>query len=474
MQRLAFKGQSIYAFLVEKPPQEEPQDAPLPEDAAVDYSEANQGEVLMRRQPFWKKIGGDGLVVSIVFHAVLLILFGLWVVSSWTDTAKTDPDTFATGAGGGAAGERAKIFEHKLQPKNAKNLAKTSARITSKSSSSTLALPDIPTTSSASLISGMTGGGSSKGFGGGSGGGIGSGKGAGVGNGKNFVGLFGAKFGTNGLVGTFYDLKQDKDRSPTKMMGPAPEQFSSQNAGAVAEFVKQVHAFVDSRWSEQKLRAYYQAPDKLIGTQFFIPSRLANAAPAAYGVADKVRPSRWIAHYKGRVKAPVTGKFRFVGFCDDLMVVRWDNKVALDAGYDAPSIDAVTVVHAADPERVYDDFSGKPKIPFIDYHGRPPSGGPPFRAGPWIDVVAGTSYGMEILVGETPGGVFCCYLGIEVSTGKKVANVYQGEEKVRLFKIGREDVPDEIKGGAGTGWEMNPGDWTFEPANSSGPSGSSR
>lgn len=85
---------------------------------------SDQGTVLLRRQPFWQKIGGSGLVVSIVIHAVLLVLFGAWVVSSWTDSAKTDPDTFATGSGGGAAGERAKAFEHKLQPKNVKNLAK--------------------------------------------------------------------------------------------------------------------------------------------------------------------------------------------------------------------------------------------------------------------------------------------------------------------------------------------------------------
>jgi hypothetical protein len=462
---------------VEKSPQEEPQDAPLPEDAAVDYSEANQGEVLVRRQPFWKKIGGDGLVVSIIFHTVLLILFGAWVVSSWTDTAKTDPDTFATGAGGGAAGERAKIFEHKLQPKNAKNLAKTSARITSKSSSSTLALPDIPTTSSSSLISGMTGGGSSKGFGGGSGGGIGSGKGAGVGNGKNFVGIFGSRFGVAGLTGTFYDFKQDRDRKPTDMMGPAPEKIGPINAAAVALFAKAVHEFVDSRWSESKLRRYYQAPDKLVASQFFIPRRSANAAPEAYGVADKVRPSRWIAHYKGRVKAPVTGKFRFVGFCDDILVVRWENKVALDAGYDAPSVDGVTARHNDDPDRVYDQFTGKPRVPQIDYirkvYGDAGWGGK-FRAGPWISVVAGTSYAMEVIVGETPGGVFHCHLGIEVATDKTQGGQPVGERKVRLFKIGAAELAPEIAGGDGTGWEMNPGDWTFEPANSSGPSGSSR
>jgi hypothetical protein len=446
---------------------EAPQEPPSAE--ASPPPEAGEGALLVRKQPFWKRIGGDGLVVSLVIHLGLLILFGAWVVSSWTDTAKTDPETFATGAGGGAAGERAKIFEHKLQPKNAKNLTKNAARITTRSPNSTLALPDLPATSAPSLTTGLSGGGSSKGFGGGSGGGIGSGKGVGVGNGRNFVGLFGAKFGAPGLIGTFYDLKQDTDRKATDMMGSNPEVIGDPgNANAVRLFVKQAHAFVDARWSEQKLRGFYQAPEKLVATQFFIPRRSANAAPEAYGVASQVRPSRWLAHYKGRIKAPVTGKFRFVGFGDDLLVVRWDNKVALDAGYDAPSVDAVTVVHGDDPVRGYDDFSGKPKIPIYDYHGAPPGGGPPFRAGPWIDVVAGSTYAVEVLVGETPGGVFHCHLGIEVSTGQKKNNEYQGDRSIRLFKIGAGELPPEIADGSGTGWQMNPGDWLFQPVNNSG------
>ncbi|HAZ66751.1 MAG TPA: hypothetical protein DCY41_08360, partial [Opitutae bacterium] len=100
---------------VEKAPLDEVNNSQSLEEAETGSSLSEQDSLLVRRQPFWKKIGGDGLVVSIVFHAVLLILFGAWVVSSWTDTAKTDPDTFATGSGGGAAGERAKVFEHKLQ-----------------------------------------------------------------------------------------------------------------------------------------------------------------------------------------------------------------------------------------------------------------------------------------------------------------------------------------------------------------------
>ena len=67
---------------MEKASSDDLQDSQLPEDVGVDYSAADQDELLVRRQPFWKKIGGDGLVVSIVIHVVLLILFGAWVVSS--------------------------------------------------------------------------------------------------------------------------------------------------------------------------------------------------------------------------------------------------------------------------------------------------------------------------------------------------------------------------------------------------------
>ena len=154
------------------------------------------------KRNFWARLGGQGLAISLVIHLVALLLFAFWVVSVYTDTAKREPESFVTGAGGGASGDMAKIYEHKVTPKNARNLAKNSARITSKSATSSLALPDLPTTSVSSMMSGMTAGGASKGLGGGSGGGIGSGKGVGVGNGRNFVGkpVMGAKIFANRIA----------------------------------------------------------------------------------------------------------------------------------------------------------------------------------------------------------------------------------------------------------------------------------
>jgi hypothetical protein len=137
---------------------------------------------------FWRRIGAGGLTVSIAIHAVLIFIAAAFVVSTVTDNAKKDPNTFATGAGGGSGGERVKSTQHKIQPKNVKSLAKTTTRITSKSASASIALPDIPNSASASsMVAGAMAGGASKGFGGGAGGGIGAGKGMGSGGGKNFV-----------------------------------------------------------------------------------------------------------------------------------------------------------------------------------------------------------------------------------------------------------------------------------------------
>ena len=164
------------------------------------------------KRTFWQKLGGEGLTISLIIHLVLILIAAIWVISTVTDSVKKDPDSFSTGQGGGAAGDKAKQFKTRAQPKNPKSMAKNAARITSKSSTAAIALPDLPTTSMASLNTGMMGGGSSKGFGGGSGGGMGSGMGVGRGNGKNFVSLFGGRGIGNGLVGEFWDIKRAKDK----------------------------------------------------------------------------------------------------------------------------------------------------------------------------------------------------------------------------------------------------------------------
>jgi hypothetical protein len=184
------------------PPPPEESNAPLPpsmppplppaEELPLEDPTLGSGR---RKLPFWHRFGGEGFIVSVGIHAILVLIAAFLIISVTKESSKKDPNAFATGAGGGSAGDKAKNYETKIKPKNVKALAKNAARITSKSTTATISLPDLPTSSSASMISGMMAGGSSKGFGGGSGGGIGSGMGVGVGNGRNFVGrpVMGAK-----------------------------------------------------------------------------------------------------------------------------------------------------------------------------------------------------------------------------------------------------------------------------------------
>ena len=411
---------------------EEPTHHPVDGPTVVPASEHNAGAELQghrSKRTFWQRLGGEGLTISLIIHLILIIIAAIWVISTVTDSVKKDPDSFSTGQGGGAAGDKAKQFKTRVQPKNPKSMAKNAARITSKSANATISLPDLPTSSVASLNTGMMGGGSSKGFGGGSGGGIGSGMGVGRGNGRNFVSVFGSKTAVNGLPGTFYDFKQNKAGKPTPMMGGAPEKFGDPSNGpAIGLYNKEVNEFFDKGFAVSSLSNVFRAPDTLLASQIFIPPCPATEAPKAYGVGELCKPSRWIAHYRGAVKAPQTGKFRFVGSGDDFMAVRWNRKVALDSGYQQ---------FLTGGENVYKDFGNK-KCDEI----HPSRLGKPMRAGPWISITKDAEVPMEVVIGETPGGTFYAILCIEV-----MAPNGKGEGNLKLFRLTSDELPDAIKNG---------------------------
>jgi hypothetical protein len=129
------------------------------------------------------QIGGQGLVVSLMIHSLLLLTATAWVVSVAV-IQKKEPNTFATGAGGGNGGERAISQKTKAKPNSPKSLTKSATKITSKNANAQIALPDMPDLNRVALGAMAT---SSKGFGGGAGGGIGGATGIGKG-GKNFTG----------------------------------------------------------------------------------------------------------------------------------------------------------------------------------------------------------------------------------------------------------------------------------------------
>ena len=379
------------------------QDPPHPEDAdQASIAEAGvpateEVQATRSKRSFWQKLGGEGLTISLIIHLVLILIAAIWVISTVTDSVKKDPDSFSTGQGGGAAGDKAKQFKTRAQPKNPKAMAKNAARITSKSSTATISLPDLPTSSVASLNTGMMGGGSSKGFGGGSGGGIGSGLGVGRGNGKNFVGAFGASFKRpNALEGTLYDLKF----SPTgkALGGDAPARIAQ---------IQKAFETMDRGWTGAKAMLdarYRQAELKLYASNIFIPPRNAAEATKAFECEKEIQAPGWLAYYEGNFSPPVTGKYRFVGLGDDIMVVAVGGQTVLSTFWPNSKLN----VTRFDPDWLPKDAKK------TDGAGLrfPPHGGGRY-AGEWLELRKGQAYRIQITFGESYGGLFSAALLIE-------------------------------------------------------------
>jgi len=401
------------------------------------------------KRTLWQRLGGEGLALSVIVHIILVLIAIVWVVSTVTDGAgKKDPNTFATGAGGGAGGPKAKEYKTKLQPKNIKSLAKTNTRITSKNANASMSISSMPSMSNPLLSAGAIGGGSSKGFGGGSGGGIGSGKGTGVGGGRNFVSLFGMKGGPNanvgGLIGTLYDLKQTANRQPT---AAAPAKTG------IGPYRTSVREFLESGWSPGRLQKFFKSPDMLVSGQLFITSRSADDAPKAFEVEKLMKPSRWVIHYRCYVEVPSSLPFRFVGSGDDFLIVRWNRKIALDDGYET---------YFSGRDGNYKDFGVKVSKEYkVD---RRPGSLNRLKAGPWIQATKGTKVPVEVLIGETPGGVFDCYLAIEVAkSGTKVDGQYEGEGKLKLFRCSADPLPEGLaRDKRGLNIDMEAQGWIFK------------
>ena len=228
--------------------------------------------------------------------------------------------------------------------------------------------------------------------------------------------------GGSTLEGTFYDLKK-------KRSGAASGLTPSDQVGVVAALAK----FFQANWNEAELNKYYKSETKLYASSWYLPVASAKYAPIAYEVGDpkkpesqwECQPAAWLAVYRGKVIAPKTGKFRFIGTGDDFFAVRFNRKTVLEAGYRAP-----TFYDKANPTGCF--ISEAPKrAEFLKkrkgyemittvtgcnkWNGE--IGG--LVAGAEFSVKEGEEYPIEIAISEIPGGYFGFVLFIEdITEGK--------------------------------------------------------
>lgn len=361
----------------------------------------------MKRPGVWARIAASKLLfVSIVVH----LLFG--VGATYFIVQRVQAKRKLTFQGGPPSTNPSKrALEHKVtmaQKKKTGGAPPQAKRIVS-AGIAKVSLPDLPTIPTATnvvpgMMSGMGGAGFGTGMGVGSGSGSGMGGGGGGGGGMSFFGFRGA--GGAGLVGTFYDLKQKRNKKPSDV-----------NAGNYTDIVKK---WVEEGLRESIINDYFKAPTKLSATQFMIPNIAAEEAPKAYGVEKDVQPAQWVAHYKGKVSPPKSGTFRFVGAADDVLIVRFGGKIVLDGSWEKTS----TLQHKTTHHN--------------GYGGHPEQGYP---EGEDIHVTAGQWYDLEVVIGERPGGRFwaCLCVAEKNVTYKKNA---QGMPLFPLLRFSSGKLPD--------------------------------
>ncbi len=400
------------------------------------------------KRTFWQKFGGGSLSISLFLHLVLLAVGVIWVLKIVPAEDPKVVDFMPRSGGGGPPSSETMARKQRLQMTQP-NLS----RVVALNSLSTIAMPEPDELQQMTSLSGMSSGSLSAGLGGtGTGGGKGPGDGPGIGSGtfpglstgtgnKNPFGML--EMSTGGLAGTFYDLKQTTDMKATDMTD-----------SGFREVLKEI---VGRGLKERDLANYYKAPSTLYQTKFMIPRMSADLAPAAFDVEKFVQPRRWLVVYRGEVKAPQSGRFRFVGAGDDVLLVRFNKRLVFDYGYTlsttgggvaTPSQANYDKNKKSDEIREFKRLSPMP-VPTINYqYGNTPTinaalGG--LAVGPEFQVTAGATYPIEILISEIPGGLFSTALLIE-EKGTNYQKDATGSPILPLFRLDGSQPDPEMNG----------------------------
>lgn len=200
----------------------------------------------------------------------------------------------------------------------------------------------------------------------------------------------------NDFEGTFYDLKRSNTGAPLSVTDPD-------------KLIQVVKKFVDSGWKTSAFSRYYKSLNKLYATHFstgVVPSVLA---PMVF--KEDTGGWLWLVHYKGQLVHRDGVTFRFWGAGDDILLVRVNGKIVLNASRSDPGVND----YAA---RITPFWQTPEKSDFRKYI----LGSVHSIAGEWITLEPGVPLEMEVLMGETVGDFFSSMLLVEV----------EGEEYERI------------------------------------------
>jgi hypothetical protein len=219
--------------------------------------------------------------------------------------------------------------------------------------------------------------------------------------------IFGSRLSIgNDFEGTFYDLK--RNRRGASLSTTTPDKL-----------LEDVRRFVSRGWAVSVFSPYYKSPNKLYATHFttgVVPSVLG---PMVF--EEDTGGWLWLVHYKGELVHKEGITFRFWGAGDDILLVRVNGKLVLNAcgnyrrnnNY-AASIDPFWQTSEPASIEKYILGSGVYSV-----------------AGDWITLEPGVPLKMEVLIGENKGDFFTSVLLVEV----------QGEEYERIGRLQAPALP---------------------------------
>jgi hypothetical protein len=181
-------------------------------------------------------------------------------------------------------------------------------------------------------------------------------------------GTFGDTAGFSGLRATFYNLAKAPGGTPL------PDEGLSYWTN-VLQFVN------EANWDDAFLERYFfRAPETGILSRILFDKRPSSQIAKAFGETNGDAPVLVLC--KGTVKAPFSGRVRFVGTGDDILVVRWNKEIILDCGsrrfHSGKLVNNGTLSDASWQSRL--------------------------RSGKWLNVTQDTQYKLEILFGGAAGG----------------------------------------------------------------------
>ena len=378
--------------------------------------------VAPRRYPWyhWRRVGFNFLTISVLAH----FLFGVGATYLIVQTIQAKRQQTFAGAPP-SANAPTHAIEHKVQLQKKQQTMSAPAplkRITT-TSNSRVALPAMPAmphmdeaiTPLAMAGMGGTGVGLTMSSGGGS---IG---GSGGGGAFSLFGLRDSKGST--LKGQLFDFKQTPDQRTTPIGKNGPD--GTGTADASNGYTQAISAFVQGGMNDETLTGrFFKGPNPLYATQIYIPQIEASEGPKAFNLQGRVQPSRFMVHYKGTVIPPESGTYHFVGFGDDVLVVRFNNQIVLDCGIFSPT--GRTSSHYYMFDSMPNNYSG------AFWHG--------CGEGNAITVEAGQSYPVDIVISAWGGGQSDYYLLVR-KEGVEYTKDSRGNPILPLFHVGPGNPP---------------------------------